>query len=291
MQKIKIIKRNTNHYVATKEGIWVRDFTKSHTKFIDINNLYSEKDYSLLLENEIENTGKKNYFIDQDTYTHPNIIIVSDGYDFLNNHKLLAQLPKNITIIGVNRSLAKWKLVGQDCPTELKRSMTWYVVNNPYSECIKFLPTTHRYFPRCIASVRTSPDFMKKYEGIISMYTPTSGPMFSGLSDHTQYQVDDYRNPICAAINLAYRFRVQKLLLFGCDDSFAEERPGSVKLDNGLYSYPQQQVSHGIIDANLYWLKQEKVKIGDYSKGIILQHALYISTEREVIDFFKGDVL
>jgi hypothetical protein len=288
-EKIKFTKRENNAYLMTEEGIWVRDFTKSNTKFLDINSLYSEKDYSLFLSNEIENTGKRLAFIDQDIFTHPNIVIVSDGYDFSNKQHILSKLPKYVAIIGVNRALAKWKLVGANCPQELKRSMSWYVINNPYPESIKFLPTSHRYFPRCISSVRTNPEFTRKYEGNIVMYTPTSGKMFSGMVEHTQYCVDDYRNPICAAINLAYRFKVQKLLLFCCDDSFSDERPGSVQLQNGLYSYPQQQVSRHVIDANLYWMKKENIKIGDYSKGIILQHSLYISTEREVLDFFKED--
>jgi hypothetical protein len=171
----------------------------------------------------------------------------------------------------------------------MKRSMGWYIINNPYVEAVRYVPTLHRYFPRCIASVRTHPEFLRRYEGDISLYVPTSERNYSGPSSHARYCIDDYRNPVCAAINLAFQFKVRKLLLFCCDDSFVDERPNAERLENGLFSYRPQQISRRVIDANLFWLAQEKVKVGDYSSGIILEHGQYISNEKEVLDFFQED--
>jgi hypothetical protein len=288
---MQIKKIKTNEYLTTSDGIWVRDFTRSNSSYLDINNLASEKDYSVFLKNEIANESSRCPLIDEDQFTYSNIVIVSDGYNFEERHKILASLPKNeVLIIGVNRSLAKWKLVGANCPTDMKRSMGWYIINNPYAEAVRFVPTSHRYFPRCIASVRTNPEFIRRYEGNVSFYIPTSERNYSGPVRYAKYCVDDYRNPICAAINLAFQFKVRKLLLFCCDDSFADERPNAERLENGLYSYRPQQVSRRVIDANLFWLAKEKVKIGDYSSGIILEHGQYISDEKDILTFFQEEV-
>ena len=290
---MRIRKQQLNQYALANQAesdVWVRDFTQSNARPIDINNLYSKEDFSLFLRNELLNANKIIPMIDQDSFVHPNIVIVSDGFDFVEHQHLLAKFPKDkVTIIGVNRSLSKWKLVGEKCPPELKRSINWYVVNNPYTECIKFLPVKHRYFPRCIASVRTSPEFVRRYEGSIFSYLPTPSREYNGAFRYdSNSHFDDYRNSICAAISLAWKFKVRKLLLFCCDDSFVDERPLAERLENGLYSYPQQQLARHIIDANLYWLKEQNVKIGDFSKGIILEHAAYINVDK-LLSFFDEE--
>lgn len=283
----KIKKYRNNHFVLSDKNIWVRDFTS--TNYIDINALSNDADYKLFLNNEIENNNKKIKLLDYSTYFYNNIIIVSDGYNFKEYQNILSKIPKNkVSIIAVNGALSNWKLVGNSCEPEKRRAITWYIVNNPYPECIKFLPTRHRYFPRCIASSRTNPKFINKYEGEVLLYVPAHNKDYSGPIE-SQYKIDDYRNPVCAAINLAYRFRVKKLLLFCCDDSFADSRPYAEQLNNGLYSYPQQQLSRKIIDANLYWLKNHNVKIGDFSKGIKLNNANYINDEHSIVEFFKDD--
>src|SRR5262249_36968102 len=93
---------------------------------------------------------------------------------------------------------------------------------------------------RCIASVRTYPEFIKKYEGNVFQYSPVPSENYGGLSTEADYLIDDYRNPVCAAISLAYRWNVKFLLLLFCDSVYAEEKPGMEKLSNGFWSYPQQ---------------------------------------------------
>jgi hypothetical protein len=107
------------------------------------------------------------------------------------------------------------------------------------------------------------------------------------------HQIDDYRNPICAAIGLAYRFGVQRLMLVCCDNSFDKPRDAAVQMKNGLWTYEQHLRSHDIIDANLYWLTHQKdaeVKVADWSNGPEYVNATYISSAQEAIDFFKEDV-
>jgi hypothetical protein len=111
-----------------------------------------------------------------------------------------------------------------------------------------------------------------------------------GVERKETYYIDDYRNPICAAIGFAHQFGAEKILLLCCDDSFKEKRDFSVELHNGLHTYPHHVRSQEIIDANLYWLthqENKEVKVADWSSGGEYKNAEYISDEEGVIAFFK----
>jgi hypothetical protein len=268
---------NKNEYLLT-ESLWVRNFTKDAVPLIDINRLNSMEDYRLFHENELENFKKRYTKIDSENISRKKIVIISDGFKFDERHLAVDNLPKDITIIATNGALRKWKS---------KKPVSFYVVNNPFEECTNFLPDV-KNVPRCIASTRTNPRFLTAYKGIIHVYSPVSDDKYAGPKFNPQFRIDDYRSPICAAIGLAYRFGVERLLLLCCDDSFEEYRPASVGLNNGLFCYPQHILSQKVIDANLYWLSQTGAEISNYSSGIDLVNAKYIQ-EGEVENFFEGN--
>lgn len=272
--------KNQNEYILTPSGYWVRNFAKL-VKPIDINSFLDQKDYDLMILNQTNNMALNLANIDSESIYAPNIIIVSDGYKFKERQHLLPDIQKktNALIVGVNGALAKWNN---------KARMDYYIVNNPYNECLSFLSKT--YYPRCIASVRTNYDFIYKYKsrkGVIYKYAPVSDGKFSMMIDSSIYSVDDYRNPICAAISFAFRWECQKLLLFCCDDVFEGERQGAEKLDNGLFMYPQHYISHDLIKYSLFWLatNNKEITIGNFSSGPDYVHIPYI-TEEELNSFF-----
>lgn len=278
--------KNRNDYINTSDGVWVRNFAKTGVSPIDINNFLSEEDYRYVLNNEFKNRKVRfSDLLQKDKYQ--NAVIVSDGFDFESKQEILAKLSyKEVAIIATNGALRDWKLVGQKAV--LKRAITWFVVNNPYPECKKFLPMFHSYYPRCLASSRTNTEFVDKYKGDVLLYQPPINEHYSGCFHGGDGIIDDYRNPICAAIGLVYRLGIQRLLLLCCDDSFSTEKPAAEQLENGLWCYPQQKISQRIIDANLYWLTQSGVQIADCSSGVKYENATYISVE-EIPDFFKGN--
>src|SRR5581483_8321656 len=164
MEKPIIKKTNSNEYLLISNNLWIRNFTKSNFP-IDINNLINKEDYPLFLENELRNTKRNIIKIDSERFIIKNCVIVSDGYKFKEKMPLLKEISKNATIVGVNGSLAQW---------DSSIRMDYYVVNNPYKECLYYLPS--RYFPPCIASSRTNPDFIFKYQnrrGRVYKYEPT----------------------------------------------------------------------------------------------------------------------
>ena len=282
MKRIKKVK-NGNEYALTDEDVWVRNFTKDSVPYVDLNETINSTDCKLFTKNEIDNSCQKITWIDSEYINENNIIIVSDGYNFKEKHKLLNSIPKDVCIIGVNGSLYRWE--------NASRNINYYVVNNPYSECLKYLPKRYRVLPKCIASPRTNSEFIKNYKGTKYKYYPVNEKSYNTLgSREARWQIDDYRNPICAAIGLAYKFNVVNLLLLFCDDSFESERAGSVQLENKLWTYPQQKIANSIIDANLYWLKNQKyqeVNIGNCSNGYNLENAQNIK-EEDIISFFRN---
>jgi hypothetical protein len=273
---------NKNQYILTSENKWVRNFCINNVPFLDINNTISQKDHFIFLQNEVKNNFQKYQWIDSENIRHSDIVIVSDGYNFKEKQKILNKLPKKVTLIGVNGSLSKWE--------NLSRSINYYVVNNPYKECMRYLPKRNNVLPKCIASPRTNYEFLNNYRGTKMKYYPVNEKSYTTLGiKEVKWQIDDYRNPICAAIGLAYRFDVERLLLFCCDDSFKDSRSGAINLENGLYMYKPQEIAHGLIEGNLHWLtnmEYKKVEVRDCSSGPKYKNASYIE-EKNILSFFE----
>jgi hypothetical protein len=278
MDKIRIKKhRNRNDYILSKNGMWVRDFTKPLIKGVDINNLISIPDMQIMLENEMRNHDKLYQKIETEDFHYEKIVIIGDGYQCKEKQKLLENLPNDVLIFGVNKAFAAW-----DC----SRRLNYYIVNNPYEECLFYYPPIVKSWPKCLASTRVYPDFIKHYKGTIYLYNPVVDEIYSGVKKEVNYFVDDYRNPVCAAICLAYKFKVKKLLLMSILDLYETERPGTEK-HNDLWIYPQQKTAHSIIDANLYWLQKAKISVVYNDSGPDYEFATYIN-DSEVKGYFNA---
>ena len=272
--------KNKNRYLLTDHNIWIRDFTNPDpVPFEDINKIFQDRDFNKFMENETKNSKARMTWIDSEKFYFENIVIVSDGFSFEEKQNLLAKLPVDkVAILGTNSALKKWRVSD--------RSINFYVVNNPYEDCNHFLPLRRQIMPKCIASTRTNANFIRRYSGTLYRYSPCKSKFYSGFKDkEAKYCVDDYRNPICAAISLAWIFGAFKILLFCCDNSFKDKKPGARQLDNGLWTYPQHDVVHEIIDGQFYWLKKAGIKVGDFSSGADYNNAAYIEEER-ILDFF-----
>lgn len=281
---------STNNEYIRAGDVWVRNFTKAGVSAVSLDNLFEDDEYDVILKNEVSNGNFPK--ISRDIVEATKVVIVSDGHNFSWKHLSIAKFPKDVLVMTVNRAMRNWKLMHPDIPPEDRRSINAHVVNNPYQECMSCLPNTKApYYPTCIASTRTNYEFLKKYLGDKYVYDVPPDPKF-GTYKNESYCIDDYRNPICAAIGLAHQFGVQKLMLVSCDDSFAQERDFSVPLLNGLWVYPQQVRSQEIIDANLYWLthqEEHEVQVADWSDGPKCVNASYITNEEEAIKFFAEE--
>lgn len=280
---MKIKKTPSNNQYIRAGNAWVRNFAHACNSPISNSCLYERSDYHIVVRNEEGNKVLPR--IADEKLIFSKVVIISDGYDFDNRHKLLAKLPPDVCVLATNGALKHWKLA-----TGLeRRAINAYVVNNPYAECLRFLPAkSNKYYPVCVASIRTNMQFLKEYLGDTYVYCPTPERIF-GLEHSEKYFIDDYRNPICAAIGLAYQMGVEKLMLACCDESFAERRDYAVQLKNGLWTYPQHLRSEAIIDANLHWLTHQEgkeVRVGNWSSGGECVNAEYITSERDVLQFF-----
>lgn len=281
---MRIKKFKKNEYVLA-DGIWVRN-PCLEVEPIDVNYL-NKKEINLFLENETKNLKISSLHLDDLNQVNlDNLIIFSDGYEWQEKQLILGSISNQIVkTIGVNGSLAKWDMVGEKA--KIKRTMTFYLVNNPYPECASYLPKKHSYYPNLIASTKTNNSFLRQYKTEPFLYKATNDLNYSGISNKDGHMIlDDYRNPICAALSFAWKKRTKKIILFCCDDSFKDERPGSVKMKNGLYQYPQQIMCQKIIDKQIFWLKKEGVEIMDCSSGTEYQNAEYIDSDK-ILSFFE----
>jgi len=272
------VKRIKNNEFVLEEGVWIRNpFCES--KPLDINSL-AKSESSLLLQNESDNLRRPYMQIDEAMdLSFENVVIVSDGHLWEERQLALGDLPsKQVKVLGVNGSLSKWRMVGDGAT--IKRTMAFYVVNNPYPECMGYLPRYHRYYPNLISSTRTFPGFLREYKNEPYMYRPTQDLDFSGAGfGDVNAVIDDYRNPVCAAISIAAKRGAKKIALMCCDESFEEGRPGSERMENGLYQYPQQIKCQKIIDKHLFWVRSAGIDVVDCSSGLKMNNARYIDAE------------
>lgn len=276
-------KKNRNEYAILDNGVWVRNFIASEAPPIDANShLFSQNDLEVCLHNELQNYKLHLSQISLESVYTENLVIVSDGYKFMEKKEALLKLPKEIGILGTNNILNKWAC------GKYVRPMTYYIANNPYAECMSYL-NKNVFYPPCIASVRTFPGFTQQYikHNNVFLYLPVYHSGYSGL-DHgsRNYLVDDYRNPICAALGLAYRFKAKRILLFCSSYCFEEERPTAVQIEKNLWSYPQQIMASEVIDAYIKWLTKADIRVGYHGEGPKLYNAEYITSDT-LMDFFK----
>jgi hypothetical protein len=267
---------NKNNYFITKSGNLVRDF--SFGVPIDVNN-YAKDEYSLFLENELALLSYNLPKINSEKYNFKNAVIVSDGPDLKQNLELLRNI--NAIIIGVNGSLNHW---------DSSIKMDFYLINNPTSVSMGF-SSKASYFPPCIASTRTFPEFVKRHKlkkGNVYLYCPSPFSEYNS-NLHSCVAMDDYRNPVCGALSLCNFWGVENILLFSCQDYYKEERPVTLKTEDGNFIYPQQVVANEFVDAMGYWFKNKKYsecKLGEFGGGQVLSNFDKIKKE-EVSSFFS----
>lgn len=259
-EKVKVtVKKHANRNEYFKvDNLWVRNFAKKHVKPIDLNNLYEEKDIKELIDNEIRNNKLNLPSIGNEDLSFDKMIIVSDGFNFQEHAEIFNLLPENCCIITTNQALRLWKAIVFP---------TFYLILNSNEQAMTLLPD--KVFPKLISSRRSYHQFLCNYKNIIYFYDPVPDSYYqSFLTKESILLVDDYRNPICAAINLASYFKVSKLYLAFCSHAFKEYRDGTTKIDDGIYQYPQQRLADKIVDANLFWYKASNPNIQIYHTGV-----------------------
>lgn len=276
MQK-PIIKKDKigNEYKLSKDKIWVRNPNSKHNAK-DINNFYHFSEYPLIINNININNKLNLPSIEKENKIIKKVIVISDGFNYPEFIKDI-KFREDVTIIGVNGVMHNWNN---------KNKMDYYLCNNPSKESINFL---NKYYKpnKIIASEKAYYEFVDvvKKSGITTYkYSPTSDEKF-GL-EYCKGFIDDYRNPICSAISIAYKLGCRKICLIGCDNSFKVDKPNSIKLENGLYTYSHHLFVSNIINEMFYWLDRNGVICGNASNGPKIENAKQIKIE-ELNDFFN----
>lgn len=105
-------------------------------------------------------------------------------------------------IICVHGSLRFWKN---------QRLPDYYVFTNPFENSMIYYP--EMYFPFMITSTRSNHKFVSRYQNNVYVYNATPDEYYeSSLSHNSANYIDEYRNAIAAAINLAYFMNAEKFV-------------------------------------------------------------------------------
>lgn len=235
--------KDRNQYSLTN-NLWIRNFTKEDTRPLDINDLYTEKEIQISIENEIRNTKLIVPNISTESFEFDSIVIISHGFGFRENHaKLIESINSynNKQVFCVNNTVLLWNA---------KKYPNFYLTNS-FTK-----PSGMLFQPRLICNQRMDYDFLKSYRNNKFVYSPTPNYKFSSPNslDET-YFIDEYRNPICAAINCAYKFRASRIFLAFCSEGYEKYKDGMVECDNNIYLYPQQKMANDIINHMIFWYR------------------------------------
>lgn len=267
--------KNGNQYKHVENNIWVRNFTLNYNKPVDINKLFDEKEISTFIFNENKNIFSKFPKFEPKDLSQKNIIITSDGFGFEKINEVLNGINLNKKfIILTNNSLKKWD--------NLKVLPDLFVENNPFKEALNNI--SYKYYPNCLISTRTFYQFVNNYKyKNINLYNPTPLEFYNPITkiDDSKY-LDDYRNPICAAINYSYLCNAKNIFFLYCSEAFEEEKPATILHNDGIhYQYQQNKLSEKIIDSMIFWIRKNNKSCNVFYHGLdkTFKFASYIEKE------------
>ena len=238
---------NKNDYVLVDPNIWVRNFTKNVASAYDINNLYNDNEFELLLNNEMAASFCNVPYLSNPLTKNKNAIILNNGYGYKEAKEIIESSEREKHyIICLNNTFKMW--------SNIKRMPDLFIVNNPYADCLSQIPLKTEG-TQCICSTRTNMNFYENYKGYIFKYASTENQNFvSGKLPATVTKLDEYRNPVCSAIHFCWLNNIQNILLIGCTVGTSDEREGTQK-HGEFYKLPAQIQSDKIIDSMMMWYK------------------------------------
>lgn len=252
-EKFNVTVKNLHHgnqYLNIEKNIWIRNFTLKHVDPIDINNLNQEEEIKTLIDNELTNNSFKLPKFEARDLSNKNVFIVSDGFGFDEINNILEKINiRNKFIILTNNSLKKWD--------NFNVLPDLFVENNPYKNALNNINS--RIFPNCLLSSRIYPEFINLYKyKNINFYNPTPSLKFNSLyKNEIKNYLDDYRNPICAAINYSFVCNAKNIYLLYCSEAMEKEKPSSVLHNDGIhFQYEQNKLSDKIIDGMIFWYRK-----------------------------------
>lgn len=250
------VNSDRNEYCKSND-FWIRNCKKSNVAPLDINEYFSTDEIKLLIENEIKNSKLNIPDIEIENFNWDTVVIVSNGYGFYKEHKEIfdnIQISQKRVVLAVNNSLRFW---------ESQKIPQYYLINqiNP--------PTNIKYLPILIASKRCNNEYIKKYKNMKYFYTNTPSYMFSSPAvRETTFFIDDYRNPICAAFNVAVHFGAKKIFLAFCSEGYDTYKDGMEKLEEDTYIYSQQILANDIVNKNIFWNKVHNNQLQIFYTGL-----------------------
>lgn len=243
-----IIKNNTNEYlnIDYNGNVYIRNFC-NNKKNIELDNIYDEYDLNIINKNSLENKEILNSSLYLEKYQYFSTAII-----YGNNNIPEKYLNNNFLKIGINYSLK-----------EYYKYLNIYCCNNPYSDCLNFLPNFNcDKWPQGFFSYRVSPNFIKLYKGNKSSYnTPVCIHGNYPINFNNYIVLEDHRSIILTIFNLCFKIGIKDIILINTENYIKEYKEGSIYIKKDLYMYPQQILDLSIVSAGSYWLKKFGINV------------------------------
>lgn len=247
--------KDRNEY-SLADSIWVRNFAREDTKPLDINDLYTNDEIRICIENEVRNSKIIVPNISTENFDFKSVVIISNGYGFRENHKKLVESINNYDgrqVLSVNNTIISWNAT---------KYPNFYLTNS-FNK-----PSSMNFLPRLICSQRMDYDFLKNYRNNKFVYSPTPNYKFSSPNsiDETCF-IDEYRNPICASISCSHKFRASRIFLAFCSEGYETKKEGMIDVGDGIFMYPQQILANNIINHMIFWYRYSNPSVKIFYTG------------------------
>lgn len=251
------IDSSRNEYISVGP-YWVRNFAKQNVHPLEINSLYEDDEIKVLINNELANSKMNLPNILEENFKFNNVLIISDGYGFEDHADLLDGVGDDLCVICIRNAARYWQAL---------KFPDFLLVQNPFDNIAAQMP--EKSFPKLIASRRTNSSFVLKYRNVKYLYDAVCDLKYQSPSSKTSKKfIDEYRNPICAALGCAFNFEAKNIFFAYCSDAYKEKRPGCEEVAEGLFCYPQQILANKIINANMFWQKFSNTNCNLFYTGV-----------------------
>lgn len=248
-------------YLKFPDGTAVSNPFSRHQS-IDVGDKPSLEDIRLIINNSLANHSLRGGMrLELPLISKKPVAIFSDGVDFIENHEELLEKLNGWLIVGTNGVLKKWKS---------KRKPDYYLCINPFEDCLLDIPDIGIFRPPLLASLKCNSNFIKSYDRTVYFFAPPGSREYQVPNLKKLTIIEDYRTPIGCAISVFARAGVDKTLIAFGDESFNQNRSGSVGNRDGTFCYSPQKKVNKIIDGLGYWLKQQKKELFYFGRGMEL---------------------
>ena len=234
---------------------------------LDDRKLVEDEVANLWLRNESKN---RRYLKSADRFANYGrgriAIIFSDGLWWRDCIPWIFPHTRRISVIGCNKVLVA------------APKLDIYMANSPYTDVLSYLPASGILPTQTLGlfATRIYPVFADRFVNKKYFYTPPKNKHHAVTIHGSSFPTfEDFQTILVSAIHFAAWSGFNPIVLCSCDNSFTEERPGSIDIGQGRYIYPHHLRTYALIRGCVFWLQKHNIKVYNASAGLDIDDCPY----------------